>query len=186
MFTMVGDGMLAYIKETTACFHNIYIYMKTENPWFSYWVLSGTFLSVSETLRHNQLHSRIWAACLLLSHAQVEVCSGEGELSRALWGCGFRGKALDDSWPKQSAEKGSTPEPSQVKFFVNRLVVGIRPEPSSTPPSFSSPRTFAMPRSDTPRTTTCFVVLALLPPWPQQPGQQQSTGSRQNSFTVNF
>lgn len=30
--------------------------------------------------------------------AEVEVCSGEGQLSRALWSCGMKGKAFDVSW----------------------------------------------------------------------------------------
>ena len=29
---------------------------------------------------------------------QVEVCSGEGQLSRALWSCQFQGKAFDAAW----------------------------------------------------------------------------------------
>lgn len=45
---------------------------------------------------------------------QVELCAGDGQLSRALWSCGHRGKAFDVSWLRFCV-----PLPWQVLFSKN-------------------------------------------------------------------
>lgn len=147
-------------------------------------VLFGTFWyfrypklwHIYNLLWHNQLHGSIWTAqCFPMPRLK---CAAE------------KGSWAEHSGDVAFVEKhwtilGTNSKPeielhgdlhNWNSLLTNLwLVVGLNHPPTA---KLSSPRTFAMPRSDTPKTTTCFVVLALLPPWPQQPGQQRSQGSR--------